>query len=253
MRVFITGASSGIGRALALEYSRLGATLGLVARRTIELTTLSRSQSQQHRTYSLDVRDANAVRDAAADFISTGGAPDIVIANAGISTGTTLSHAEDLHVLQDVIDVNVIGLANTLQPFVDVMRAAGAGSLVGIASVAAYRGLPGAGAYSASKAAAVALLESLRVELQGSGVSVTTICPGYIETPMTAANPYRMPFILRADDAARRIIRAIGKQKRHAVIPWQMALVAKALRVLPDPLYDAIFSRAPRKPRSGSR
>jgi NAD(P)-dependent dehydrogenase (short-subunit alcohol dehydrogenase family) len=143
MRVFITGASSGLGRALAVEYSRLGATLGLVARRPIELTTFSGSQSQDHRAYSLDVRDANAVRDAAADFTSSGGPPDIVIANAGISTGTTLSHAEDLRMLQDVIDVNVIGLANTLQPFVHVMRAARAGSLVGIASVAAYRGLPG--------------------------------------------------------------------------------------------------------------
>jgi len=129
------------------------------------------------------------------------------------------------------------------------MRAAGQGTLVGIASVAGFRGLPGAGAYSASKAAAISYLESLRVELHGTGVSVVTICPGYIKTPMTGQNPYPMPFMLDVDVAAKRIASVIDKQKRFTVIPWQMGLVGYVLRRLPCWLYDKLFANAPRKPR----
>jgi len=129
------------------------------------------------------------------------------------------------------------------------MRAAGRGALVGIASVAGYRGLPGAAAYSASKAAVISYLESLRVELRASGVRVITICPGYIATPMTAHNPYPMPFIMSADEAARRIIAIIARGKSFAVIPWQMALVARLLRAMPNWLYDRILAGAPHKPR----
>jgi short-subunit dehydrogenase len=143
----------------------------------------------------------------------------------------------------------VIGVANTFQPFIAPMRAAGAGVLVGIASVAGYRGLPGGSAYSASKAAAIAYLESLRVELHGSGVSVVTVSPGYIATAMTARNPYRMPFILSADRAASKIARLIERRRSYTVIPWQMAIVARVMRLLPNPLYDRLFARAPRKPR----
>jgi len=129
------------------------------------------------------------------------------------------------------------------------MRAAGRGQLVGIASVAGIRGVPGSGAYCASKAAAISYLESLRLELKGSGVSVSTIAPGYVATPMTARNPYPMPFILTAAAAARRIARAIERRPTFAVVPWQMAIVARLLRVLPDPLFDRLFAGAPRKPR----
>jgi short-subunit dehydrogenase len=129
------------------------------------------------------------------------------------------------------------------------MRDARKGVLAGVASVAGFRGLPGSGAYSASKAAAITYLESLRVELAGTGVAVVTICPGYIATPMTEANPYPMPFLLSADKAARLMIRAIDRRKRFQVLPWQMALVGRGLRLLPRPLYDALFARAPRKPR----
>jgi hypothetical protein len=129
------------------------------------------------------------------------------------------------------------------------MREAGRGTLVGIASVAGFRGLAGNGAYCASKAAAIAWLESLRTELYGSGVSVVCVCPGYIDTPMTRVNRYRMPFLLGPDEAAKRIARAIAAKRRLAVIPWQMALVSVLLRRMPGWLYDRIASRAPRKSR----
>jgi short-subunit dehydrogenase len=148
-----------------------------------------------------------------------------------------------------VLRTNVLGMVATFQPFVAPMRERGAGRLVGIASVAGIRGLPGAGAYSASKAAVIAYLESLRVELHGSGVKVVTIAPGYIETPMTAVNDYPMPFMLPADEAARRFARAIDAGTGYTVIPWQMGVVAKLLRLLPNPLFDRIFARAGRKPR----
>jgi short-subunit dehydrogenase len=251
MRVFITGASTGLGRALAAHYGARGAALGLAARNASALETLAAELPVPSRTYPLDVRDAAALQSAAADFVATVGAPDVVIANAGVSIGVATDRAEDLPVFRDVIDTNVTGMANTLQPFVPAMRKAGKGTLVGIASVAGYRGLPGSAAYSASKAAAIIYLESLRVDLHGSGVRVVTICPGYIATPMTAHNPYPMPFLLSADEAARRIARAIDRGRSYAVIPWQMAIVARLLRVLPNALYDRLFAGAPRKPRRG--
>ena len=138
----------------------------------------------------------------------------------------------------------------TLAAFAPAMRAAGRGTLCGVASVSGFRGLAGAGGYCASKAAAITWLESLRVELRGSGVSVVTVCPGYIDTPLTRVNRYRMPFLLPADEAARRIARAIDAKRRLAVIPWQMALVSYPLRALPEWLYDRLAARAPRKPRN---
>mgnify|MGYP006277035887 CR=1 FL=1 len=199
--------------------------------------------------YSGDVRDADALCRAADDFIARAGVPDIVIANAGISRGTLTESADDLAAFRAVLDTNVLGVVNSFHPFISVMRERGSGVLTGIASVAGFRGLPGSGAYSASKAAIITYLESLRVELIGSGVSVLTVCPGYVATPMTARNPYRMPFLLDADTAAGLIATAIGRRKRFYVLPWQMALVGRLLRLLPRPLYDAAFVRAPRKPR----
>jgi short-subunit dehydrogenase len=172
-----------------------------------------------------------------------------VIANAGVSRGTLTEVADDLPAFRAVLETNVLGLVHSFHPFVGPMRDARRGTLAGIASVAGLRGLPGAGAYSASKAAAIAYLESLRVELAGSGVAVVTVCPGYIATPMTAGNAYRMPFIIGADKAARLIARAIDRRRRFCVLPWPMALVGRALRLLPRPLYDAAFARAPRKAR----
>ena len=172
-----------------------------------------------------------------------------MIANAGVSIGTLTEYTEDISAFQQVIDINVLGMVKTFQPFVAAMRDRRFGTLVGIASVAGFRGLPGASAYSASKAAAITYLESLRVELHGSGVKVITICPGYIKTQMTAHNPYPMPFILEVDEAASKMVHAIERQTRFAVIPWQMNLIGRGLKVLPRGIYDWLFAHAPHKPR----
>ena len=249
MRVFITGASAGIGAALARHYATPGTVLGLMARRRDALAALAAGLPGTTVLYPGDVADPDHVGGAASDFVSRFGAPDLVIANAGISVGTLGDDLSDLPKVRRVFDVNVMGLVATLGAFAPSMRAAGRGTLAGIASVSGFRGLAGAGAYSASKAAAITWLESLRAELAGSGVAVVTICPGYVDTPMTRVNPYRMPFLLPADEAARRIARAIAARRRLAVIPWQMALVSLALRALPAWLYDRLAARAPRKPR----
>ncbi len=249
LRVVITGASGGLGLALARHYLERGAILAAIARRADLLQTLSAEFPGKVYWYQMDVRDAAALEEAAGDFVSRVGLPDIVVANAGVSVGTLTEYAEDIHAFQQVMDVNVLGMLQTFQPFVARMREARRGTLVGIASVAGFRGLPGAGAYSASKAAAISYLESLRVELHGSGVKVVTVCPGYIRTAMTSINPYPMPFILEADEAARRIARAIARQTPFAVIPWQMGLAGRVLKWLPCRVYDRLFAGAPRKPR----
>ena len=224
MKVFLTGASSGIGEALARHYAAQGATLGLFARRETELARIAGALAPATiATYAGDVRDAAALARAGADFIARFGVPDIVVANAGISRGVLTGEAIDMPVFKDVFDTNVQGTVQTFQPFVAAMVEARRGALVGVASVAGFRGLPGSSAYSASKAATITYLESLRVELAGSGVAVVTICPGFIATPMTARNPYWMPFLLAPDKAARLIARAIGRQRRFYVLPWQMA------------------------------
>ena len=248
-KVFITGASSGIGAALARHYAERGATLGLAARRAAQLQTLADSLSTRVCIYALDVADSAALAAAAQDFIVRHGVPDIVIANAGISAGTRSELAADIAVLSRIMQINMLGLAATLQPFVAPMRERGSGVLAGIASIAGFRGLPGAGAYCASKSAAITWLEALRIELHGSGVDVVTVCPGFVATPLTAVNRNRMPFLLEAPEAARRIARAIAAKKRLAIIPWQMRLVFFFLRRMPNWLYDRLFARAPRKPR----
>lgn len=248
-KVFITGASSGIGAALAAHYARCGAVLGLCARRVGLTRALLSSLGAAGASYQVDVTDAATLQTAAADFVARFGVPDIVIASAGISAGTLTEKPEDLAVFERIFDTNVLGMATTFQPFVEPMRERSSGTLVGIASAAGFRGLAGSGAYSASKSAAITYLESLRLELHGSGVSVVTICPGYVRTPLTARNRYRMPFQLDADDAARRMARVISAGRRFAVIPWQMALVSVVLRRLPRWLFDPLFARAPRKAR----
>lgn len=248
-KVIITGASSGIGRALALEYAGRGATLGLIARRADLLAQLAALLPAPSYTYAVDVTDARALALAAEDFVARVGIPDVVIANAGVSAGTLTGDPEDNEMFETIMTINVVGMMLTFQPFVEAMKRQREGVLAGIASVSGFRGLPGAAAYCASKAAAISYLESLRVELRGSGVSVVTICPGYVATPLTSRNPYRMPFLMRAEVAASKIAEAIAARKKFFVLPWQMALVGWALRRLPPALYDLLFARAPRKPR----
>lgn len=248
MRVFITGASSGLGRALVERYLSEHAVVGALARRTDALTDLVERYPAQLTPYAGDVRDTHAMQHAAAQFLANGGV-DVVIASAGVSCGTLTEYAEDLPAWQQTFDTNVIGVVKTFQPFLADMKARRHGVLAGIASVAGVRGLPGAGAYSASKAALINYMEALRVELRGSGVTALTVRPGYIRTPMTAVNPYRMPFLLDADDAARRIMSAIRARRTLLTVPWQMSIVCRILSVLPRPIFDRLFERAPRKPR----
>ncbi|HET9671027.1 MAG TPA: SDR family oxidoreductase [Casimicrobiaceae bacterium] len=250
VRVFITGASSGIGEALARHYAAQGASLGLFARRASELARVARTLAPARvECYAGDVRDAAALERAANAFTARVGVPDVVVANAGISTGTVTGHAEDLSAFERVFGTNVLGMVNTFHPFITPMRERRHGTLVGIASVAGFRGLPGSGAYSASKAAAIAYLESLRVELRAARIAVVTVCPGYIATPMTDGNPYPMPFLMQPDVAARKIARAIARRKRFYVLPWPMALAGAVFRALPRPLFDRVFANAPHKPR----
>jgi NAD(P)-dependent dehydrogenase (short-subunit alcohol dehydrogenase family) len=246
LKVFITGASSGLGAALARHYGASGAQLGLLGRRLDGLQATAAGLDA--RLYQADVRDAAAMQAAAAAFLRDVGPPDVVIAAAGISVGTLTEAAEDLPVFRAVMDANVLGLAHTFQPFVAAMQANG-GALCGISSVAGVRGLPGGGAYSASKAAATVYLEALRLELKARGIAVVDVAPGYIDTPMTWVNPYAMPFKMTADAAAAKVARCIARRRAHTVIPWQMAWVARLLKWLPIPVYDAVFEKAPRKPR----
>lgn len=246
LRVFITGASSGLGAALARHYAARGAQLGLLGRKADALATVAAGLAA--RTYLADVRDAADIRAAADSFVAEFGPPDIVIAAAGISVGTLTEEADDLDIFRAVIDANVLGLVHTFSPFIAPMTAAG-GVLCGISSVAGVRGLPGGAAYSASKAAAAVYLEALRLELKSRHIAVVDVAPGYIDTPMTRVNPYAMPFKMSAESAARKIAHAIEKRRARTVIPWQMAWVACLLKWLPIPVYDAVFERAPRKPR----
>lgn len=255
-RVFITGASSGLGAALARRYAEQGAMLGLVARRGVALRELVASlpHPERHRIYPLDVNDHAALAQAAADFMAAAHGIDIVIASAGISRGTLTEHAEDLQVFEQIFATNVSATVATFAPFIATMQAqAAAGDrncrLVGIASVAGIRGLPGAGAYSASKAAVISYCESLRVELKKSGVTVVTIAPGYIDTPMTQGNKYAMPFLMPVEKFAERAVATIAAGCSYRVIPWQMGVVAKVLRLLPNWLYDLFFANAPHKDR----
>lgn len=248
MNVFITGASSGIGKALAQYYASQGATLGLVARRGELLAEIAATLPSTHAVYAADVRDEQAMQAAAQDFMRRYGTPDIVIANAGVSNGTLSNQPSDNLAFKAIFDINVLGMVHTFQPFISAMQAKRKScTLVGIASIAGIRGLPGAGAYSASKAAAINLLESMRVELKDAGIAVVTIAPGYIRTPMTDVNPYNMPFILDADIAAERMAKVIEQKRRFAVVPWQMGVIARIMRLLPAWLWDWALRNAPRK------
>ena len=252
--VLITGASSGIGQALALRYHRAGWRLALVGRQADALRQWATGQGLvvdgvAGAVYAADVRDVAAITAAGRACIAAQGLPDVVIASAGISIGMDTADLADLDVMRATFETNTLGMAATFQPFVAAMRLRGSGALVGVASVAGIRGLPGHGAYCASKAAVISYCESLRGECQPFGVQVTTLVPGYIDTPLTRRNRYSMPFLLSADAFADRAFRSIGAGRRYRVIPWQMGLVAALMRALPAALFDRLFAGRARKRR----
>ncbi len=250
--VFITGASSGIGQALAARFHDAGYRLALVARRTepIEIWAGTRRvDAARYRIYSADVAQVDSIVAAGRACIAQQGLPDVVIANAGISVGIDTAERSDLDVMAQTFATNNIGLAATFHPFVAAMAARGSGRLVGIGSVAAIRGLPGHGAYCASKAGVVAYCESLRGELRASGVKVVTLCPGYIDTPLTQGNRYGMPFLMKAEDFAQQAFRHIEAGASYRVIPWQMGVIAKIMRLAPNALFDRAVQGRGRKKR----
>lgn len=250
--IFITGASSGIGQALAWRFYQAGYTLALVARRTQDMQAWAQAQQldpARFRIYGADVADVDSIVAAGHACLQSQGVPDVVIANAGISIGMDTAIRGDLEVMARTFATNNLGLAATFHPFIDAMVGRGSGALVGIGSVAGIRGLPGHGAYCASKAAVINYCESLRGELRSSGVKVVTICPGYIDTPLTQANRYSMPFLMQPDVFADKAFAAVAAGASYRVIPWQMGWVAKAMRCLPNALYDKVLAGRPRKRR----
>ncbi len=250
--VFITGASSGIGQALAARFAQAGWRLALVARRPGDVAAWAQAAGltgEQVAIYRADVADIDSIVAAGGECIAAQGLPDVVIANAGISVGMDTGEREDLDVMRDTLATNLTGVAATFHPFVRRLRQRGTGTLVGVASMAAIRGLPGHGAYCASKAGVVAYCESLRGELRGTGVGVVTLLPGYIATPLTARNPYPMPFLMPATAFAERAYGAIVAGNSYCIIPWQMAVVARLMRLLPNAVFDRLFAGRGRKPR----
>ena len=250
--LFITGASSGIGQALVRRFHAAGYRLALVARRAAEVQAWATSQGFEpgrFAVYAADVRDMAAISGAGHACIAAQGLPDVVIASAGISVGMDTAVFDDLEVMRAVFETNNLGTAATFQPFVGAMSERGSGRLVGMASVSAIRGLPGHGAYCASKAGVVAYCESLRGELRLSGVRVVTLLPGYIDTPLTRNNPYGMPFLMPVEAFVDRAFTAIVAGTSYRVIPWQMGVVTKLLRLLPNALFDKLLAGRGRKPR----
>lgn len=250
--MFITGASSGIGQALAARFYRAGYRLALVARRTGEVQAWALAQgfeAARFAVYAADVRHVDAIVGAGNACITAQGVPDVVIAAAGISIGVDTAEYADLEVMRAIFETNNLGTAATFQPFVAAMVARRTGTFVGIASVSGIRGLPGHGAYCASKAAVISHCESLRVELRPSGVKVVTIAPGYIDTPLTRGNPYGMPFLMPVEAFANRAFETIAVGTSYRVIPWQMGVIAKLMRALPNAVYDRLAKGRGRKPR----
>ncbi len=251
---FITGASSGIGQALALRFYQAGFDLALVARRSQVVKDWADAQGlaqARYRIYNADVADTDSIVAAGLQCIAAQSLPDVVIANAGISIGMDTAIRSDIDVMRTLFATNNVGLAASFHPFLQGMAQRGSGTLVGIGSVAGIRGIPGHGAYCASKAGVIAYCESLRGEMRSCGVKVVTICPGYIDTPLTRQNSYSMPFLMPADAFADRAFRSIAAGESYRVIPWQMGGVATLMRLLPNALYDRIFAGRPRKKRLG--
>lgn len=238
--VCITGAATGIGAALAEYYAQAGTVLALMARKEGDLLATSEKCNTKgavvHKYY-VDVTDIEAMRRCADDLLGRVAQVDIVIANAGIR-GEEDMDCQDTQIPEEVIRVNYLGVINTFSPFIRPMKAKNHGRLVVISSIAAFRGTPNSGAYSASKAAVNVWTESLRLRLISNGISVTTICLGFVDTDMTAGLPFWMPGILTPKGAAALIAKNIAKKARVVVLPWQSRFIWTVFRILPGSLYD---------------
>ena len=252
--IVISGAGTGIGAALAQAYACPGQVFLLLGRRP-ELLAASAQALQERGAVAewaaVDVRDGAALRGVATGFAARHGNISLLIANAGVSYGTLCSEAEDDPVFAEIVETNLLGLHYTISAFLPYIPSGG--QIAGIGSVAGFRGLPGAAAYAASKAGVAVYLESLGLELRQRGIAVTCIAPGFIATPMTADNPFPMPWLLPVEKAAAKMRRAIDRRRHFYVLPWQMRVASVVLRALPSGLYQRIWPAAlASKARRGS-
>jgi len=241
----ITGASSGIGRGLALELSRRGARLGLVARRAALLNEIVGeivANGGKGIALAADVQDATALRGVAESLRTEFGRIDLLIANAGIGLSEDAAEMQPAQFAR-VFNVNVIGAANSMVAVVQEMVAQGSGQIAVISSLAAYRGLPKSAAYCASKAALSAFFESVRLDLKGKGIAVTIIHPGFIKTPLTEGRHADMPFLMELQDAVQLIVGAIERRKKSYAFPWQLASIVRLGMIMPNFMYDWIAVR----------
>ncbi|MEZ5665194.1 MAG: SDR family oxidoreductase [Burkholderiaceae bacterium] len=249
----ITGACGGLGQALARELIAAGAQVTLVGLNRGALQALADLAPGRTAIHTIDVSDSAAMQAVAADCIARAGLPDLVVANAGVAGGMDTGEADDLAVMRRMLEINLLGPATTFQPFVQAARqAAGVRcALVGVASIAGWRGMPGNGAYCASKGGLIRFLESLRAECRGTGLSVHTVSPGYLRTPLTAGNRFAMPGLMEADVAARALLLSVARGREHIVLPWRIGWLSRLLACLPARWHDRILLRQPRKPRPG--
>lgn len=251
----LTGACGGFGQALARELIAGGARVALVGLNRAVLDELAALAPGRTAVYTPDVSDGAAMAAMSADWMGRHGAPDLVIANAGVAGGFDTARPEDLAVLRRMLEINLIGVAATFSPFLPAMTAMATtgrpGALVGVASIAGWRGLPGNGAYCASKAGLITYLQSLRAELRRANVTVHTVSPGYLRTALTAGNRFAMPGLLEPDDAAHRLLAGVANGREHIVLPRRTGWLSRALALLPARVHDRILLSQPRKPRPG--
>ncbi|MFW5331376.1 SDR family NAD(P)-dependent oxidoreductase [Hydrogenophaga sp. ZJX-1] len=250
----LTGACGGLGRALARELLAAGAQVALVGMNRPVLEALAAIAPDRCAVYTPDVADSAAMQAMAVDWIGRAGVPDLVVANAGVAGGFDTAEASDLAVMRRMLEINLLGPATTFQPFLQTWRGQGGaerGALVGVASIAGWRGMPGNGAYCASKGGLIRYLESLRAECRGSGIRVHTVSPGYLRTTLTAGNRFAMPGLLEPGDAARALLDGVAAGREHIVLPRRIGWLANALGWLPARWHDALLRGQPRKPRVG--
>ncbi|MDI9335572.1 MAG: SDR family NAD(P)-dependent oxidoreductase [Gammaproteobacteria bacterium] len=251
----VTGACGGLGQALVRALLSSGAKVAMIGLDLAKMQAVAQSMhaGDRVRYYTPDVSNLEAMRKVADDWLDQSGLPDLIIANAGVAAGFDIEFVDDLQVFKRLLDINVLGPIYTFHPFIAKLRATPSHpcSLVGVASIAGWRGMPGNGAYCASKGALIRYLQSLRAECRHSSMRVHTVSPGYLRTALTAGNTFSMPGLLEPDIAAQIMLKAIQQGKEQIVIPKRIGWLSHLLSLLPVPLHDAILLRQPRKPRAG--
>lgn len=248
--ILITGASSGLGEALAVAYAANGRVLALTGRNARRLDDVARHCTHlgaEVEAVTLDVTNRGAMAEWIGE-VDRRWHVDLAIANAGVSGGPGPVEQEDPGQVRRIFDINLTGVLNTVEPLIGPMTQRGAGQIALMSSLAGYRGMPGAPAYSASKAAVKAYGEALRPQLAKQGVRVNVVCPGFVRTPMTDRNPFPMPMLMQPDAAAARIVAGLAYDRPRIAFPLPLAYASWLLALLPVGMGDALLERAPEKP-----